>query len=307
MLTGAAVALGFIVLPVSAAPENAQGVYCPPVGIVCYVGVEAPGNPGLQPPAPPPADPDPVTSASMTRICTVPGTKDTVPCSHPAFGWWSNSDGCYFERIEPPPPPTNPAWDGNYPNGAIYQATCFGFSGTGGGWVWRATPPLGYGGSGVSVESLAAQAVERLPLSGPAIGLAPDPSKMGLVGLPVWMWTEVTPSTWGPVSATASVPGVSVTATAQALRIVWDMGDGHRVTCDGPGTPYDRDSGVTVSPTCGHLYERSSAGRPGDAYTVTATTTWQIRWAGGGSAGELTQTRASSVRVRIGELQVLVS
>jgi hypothetical protein len=40
---------------------------------------------------------------------------------------------------------------------------------------------------------------------------------------------------------------------------------------------------------------------------VTATTTWDIQWAGGGEAGQLTETRSSSLPVRIGELQVLVS
>jgi hypothetical protein len=306
VLTEAITALGLgLAVPVAlAAPANpGDTVYCPPVGIVCYVGANTPGDAGPVPPQ----ESETVIPAAATPTCRVQDTSDEVPCSHPVFGSWSNAESCYFERVEPPPPPTVPAWGGNYPDGAIYQTTCFGFSGTGGGWVWRATPPLGYGDSGVSVEALAAQAVERLPLAGPDIGLAPDPAKVGLVGLPVWMWTEVTPSTWGPVSATASVPGLSVTATAQADRVVWDMGDGQSVTCDGPGTPYDEHSGVTVPPTCGHLYERASAAEPGGAYTVTATTTWRIEWSGGGSSGELTQTRESSVRVRIGELQVLVT
>ena len=137
--------------------------------------------------------------------------------------------------------------------------------------------------------------------------MAPELGKSGLVGLPVWMWTSVSARTWGPASATASVPGLSVTATAQAIKVAWDMGDGHTVTCANPGTPYARSRGAAMSPTCGYRYDRSSADQPGAAYAVTATTTWAVTWSGGGGTGALTVTRSSTARVRIGELQVLVS
>ncbi|MFZ5871535.1 MAG: hypothetical protein ACOYXW_13555 [Actinomycetota bacterium] len=287
----------------AAAPAVADGgVTCPPVGMVCYVNADQPSGPDVAHAT----NPTP-RRAAQEPVCRIPVAGDSIDCSSPEFGWWSNADGCYLRRLDPPPPATDPAWAGHYPDGAIYQTTCFGYPGTGGGWVWRAAPPPGYGGSGLAVEALAAEAVAQLPLLGPDIGMAPDPAKTGLVGLPVWMWTRVSPSTWGPVSATASVPGMSVTATAKAVRIVWDMGDGQRVTCTGPGTPYTKDAGATSSPTCGYLYARSSATEPGAAYTVTATTTWDIQWSGGGASGQLTQTRTSSTSVRIGELQVLVS
>ena len=85
------------------------------------------------------------------------------------------------------------------------------------------------------------------------------------------------------------------------------MGDGHSVTCASPGTPYKRSLGAGVSPTCGYRYVRSSADQQGAVYTVVATTTWAVTWSGGGESGALTVTRSSSARVRIGELQVLVS
>ena len=99
-----------------------------------------------------------------------------------------------------------------------------------------------------------------MQLAGPAIGMTPDPGRAGLVGVPVWLWTAVMPTTWGPNSATASVPGLSVTATAQASKIVWDMGDGIKVTCANPGTAYY--TGGVESPTCEHIYRTSSAGQP---------------------------------------------
>lgn len=299
MLTRTAPAVLGLALVVALAPAaTADTIVCPPGGTVCYIVIDTPPTPGTQP----------VSSGGGTApVCHLPGSNTAVACWDPVFGWWSNVDGCYYERLEPPPPATDPVWAGHYPDGAVYQATCLGVPGTGGGWVWRPTAPPGFGGGPGTLAQLANEAIARLALLGPDIGLAPDPSKTGLVGLPVWMWTRVRPATWGPVSATASLPGVSVTATGRATRIVWDMGDGHAVTCDGPGTPYTRGSGQTNSPTCGYVYRSSSAGQPGAAFTVTATTTWDIQWSGSGGSGQVTQTRTSSARVRIGELQVLVS
>jgi len=279
-------------------------VVCPTNGKTCYVVVGTPGTPGRSG-AGPVSDRQP--GSGRAPLCSNRFIGD-VSCFDSSFGWWSNADGCYYRRLDPQPASSDPAWEGHYGSGAIYSATCpLPPPGMGGGWVWRATPPPGLGGAGPTPAQLAAQAVSQLPLDGPVIGMAPGPGKTGLVGLPVWMWTEVSARTWGPVSATASVPGLSVTATARAVRIVWDMGDGATVTCDGPGTPYSRELGAAVSPTCGHRYGRSSAGQPGAEYTVTATTSWDVDWAGGGESGQLTQTRSSSTRVRIGELQVLVS
>jgi hypothetical protein len=48
-------------------------------------------------------------------------------------------------------------------------------------------------------------------------------------------------------------------------------------------------------------------GKPGEAYPITATATWDITWTGGGASGRLEQTRQSAAQARIGELQVLVS
>jgi hypothetical protein len=177
--------------------------------------------------------------------------------------------------------------------------------GTNGGWTWLASPPDGFGAPSITPGELAARAVNQMQLAGPAIGMTPDPGRAGLVGVPVWLWTAVTPTTWGPNSATASVPGLSVMATAQASKVVWDMGDGNKVTCANPGTAYY--TGGVESPTCEHIYQTSSAAQPRGAYPVTATTTWQVTWAGGGASGSLTVTRTSATTVRIGELQVLVT
>lgn len=299
LLAVLAVATVLLGSSVSAAAAGDGGVTCPPNQPICIIVVHDPGGPGGggQPGASTPGQP----------VCKVAGTGEAVPCYDPTWGWWSNADGCYYQRLAPQPPATAPEWAGHYPNGAIYAATCIGAGGTGGGWTWFNTPPQGYGGAAPTPAQLAQQAVDTMRLDGPAIGMAPPVGKTGLVGLPVWLWTTVRASTWGPTSASASVPGLTVTATARAKRIVWDMGDGHSVTCASPGTPYSVDKGARSSPNCGYVYTRSSASQPGHAYKVTATTTWDVAWSGGGQSGVITVTRSSTAAVRIGEMQVLVS
>jgi hypothetical protein len=284
-----------------AAANAAAGVDCPPMLITCTVAVVSPGTPAATGGAP--AAPAPHTGP----MCVIPGTGNTIPCYDDRFGWFNSSDACYYRQRTPQPPANDPAWEGHFPDGAIYVVTCLvpdGTNGTHGGWTWLPTPPPGFGGT-AGAEQLAASAVNEMRLTGPEIGLSIGPGQVGLVGVPVWLWTAVSPTTWGPNTATAAIPGLSVTASAQATRIVWNLGDGSTVECANAGTPYV--VGGIASPTCGHVYRVSSAGQPGDAFSVTATTTWRVTWSGGGRSGVLTVTHSSSTTVRIGELQVLVT
>lgn len=266
----------------------------------CWIEVGTPGEPGT-------GESEPASGGSGTgaRVCrTYAG--NVVPCFSDHFGWFNDADWCYYEPVEPQPPGDDPIWLGNFPDGTVWSVVCPDrIPGTAGGWVWLASPPPGVGAAAVTPAQLAQRAVSSMRLTGPAIRTSIAPELTGTVGVPLWLWTEVSPTTWGPNSATASVPGLAVTATAQAVRIVWDMGDGQTVTCDGPGTAVI--PGVVESPTCDHVYTQPSAGQPGDAYQVTATATWQVSWTGGGEQGSLTLTRTSSSSVRIGEVQVLVN
>ncbi|GGN61472.1 hypothetical protein GCM10012285_60440 [Streptomyces kronopolitis] len=229
-----------------------------------------------------------------------------VPCQDSELG--SFSGGCYYKPA-PAPPADDPVWKGHKPgDGAIYQKTCpmgsnsdpFGTNGA--GLVWMAKPP---GGAGADPAELARQAVDKMTLRGPDIGIVPKPGGKGLVGLPVWMWTAKTAETYGPNTATATAGAVTVTATAKVDQIVWDMGDGHSVTCTTAGTPYKSSYGKKSSPDCGYRYLRSSKDEPDAKYPVTATSTWTIDWRGAGQTGQLTQTRQSQTQVSIGQLKVL--
>lgn len=120
----------------------------------------------------------------------------------------------------------------------------------------------------------------RLPM--PAI--AANPSGEQLVTLPTWLWLS---SGWEQRSATASVPGVSVTAVARPISLIWSMGDGASVTCRNAGIPFPAGGDPRApSPVCGHTYQVSSAGQPNDAYPVSATVHWSVTWSGAGQSGE---------------------
>jgi hypothetical protein len=272
----------------------------------CVIGVVEPAPPG-------PGGPgggDGGAGGSGADVCTYQGLR--FRCHDAELGWFNPANGCYYLRKESQPAANDPAWEGHTPgDGAVYDHICYPDVVPGGRLtgvvapIWLANPPPGYGGT-IGAWQLAQAAIASMQLRGPGVSIAPDPAGAGLVGLPVWLWIEPTATTWGTVTRTAAVPGVSVTATAQARYIVWDMGDGRSVTCANPGTRYDPSYGGASSPTCGYVYSASSRDQPGGRYTVTATTTWQVDWAGGGTAGRQTLTLASTVTIRIDELQVVV-
>ncbi|WP_253838653.1 hypothetical protein [Actinokineospora globicatena] len=146
--------------------------------------------------------------------------------------------------------------------------------------------------------------VARRQLRLPSPAIAASPATEQLVNLPTWLWLT---GSWRPVSARASVPGVSVTAVATPTSVSWVMGDGSTVTCNGPGTPYQADGDPrAASPTCGHVYRRSSTGLPGRAYAVSATVHWRVSWSGAGQGGVFPDLTTTGTAVfRVAESQVL--
>lgn len=153
-----------------------------------------------------------------------------------------------------------------------------------------------------TVAELAAAAVATLKLPNPEIGSAPctGPDCMGAVGVPVWLWTQP----WTPKTTTAAIRGTRITATAKMTKVTWAMGDGATVTCNDAGTPYQDVYGFKKSPDCGYLYTKTSANEPGMRYPLTATATWIVTWTGD-EVGATTTTTLATVRVMIGEYQVL--
>lgn len=245
-------------------------------------------------------------SGGGPSVCSHPEVGE-LPCYDDVHGWWSASLQCYVRLAEQQPPAGDPDWDGNSPeDGAIYVLSCPEVSGGEVSYPARTTF-LAQGPDVPSVADLAQQAMESLPLVGADIGIAPSPDGVGLVGVPVWLWTEDTDATWGPVSVSVPGPGITVTAEGNAVRIEWDMGDGNTTVCNGPGQPYQPSFGAQ-EPDCGHVYQYPSSTRPDGRYTVVATTVWEVQWwvEGGGESGNDSFTRVSEpVSIQINELQVV--
>lgn len=306
-------------VPLSWAEESGTDVSVCQQVWVC-AGVEVPGNqekPGTAPgrgggsPGRHDGESSPSKGTIGSPRCTKGAPKvGEVPCHVDGIGDMGPT-GCYYAKVQPQPPAGDPVWQGHQPgDGAIYMRTCVQIDAPGlldfpvpvSGAVWMEDPPTG--AQGPSAEELARQAYSKMHLGPAQIGSAPRAGSKGLVGMPVWLWTRETPNSWGPVTATASAGGLSVTARAHVKGITWSMGDGASVRCSKPGTPYRKAFGKRDSPDCGHRYSKVP---PSGGYTVTATSTWVITWeASNGESGTLPdQTRTAATTVRIGELQVV--
>ncbi|MET9300692.1 hypothetical protein ABZX66_15325 [Micromonospora aurantiaca] len=295
MLIRRALALGAVVLGVGSGTVLAPGVafadyeHCDALGN-CYWVVEKPGTGG----GGNDGGGDGNGGGGAGRGCSDEG--QTVPCVVDGLGVWDGS--CYVMRIPPPP--------GGRTDGYWSVRTCVYGGIASQATTWSPDPPAGIL---PSYQELAQRAIAEMNLNGPNIGIAPQPNGAGLVGLPIWLWNRASPSTWGPITRTAAVPGRSVTATARAQKIVWSMGDGNSVTCTKPGTPFQPSYGNRRSPDCGYDgYRRPSSTQAGGRYTVTATTSWLITWSGGGgNTGSQSIDLSSATTIDIDELQVITS
>ena len=157
-------------------------------------------------------------------------------------------------------------------------------------------------------QTIIRQARDQITPPGPVIRMSPRVEWEQIVQFPTWLWIE--PSAWRPATARADAGRAWAEATATPTRVVWDMGNGDRVVCTGPGSVFDEGRPDASQRTgCSYTYRQSSSGQPNDAYTVTATLVYDVTWQGsGGAGGDLgTITQTSAVPVRVAELQALVT
>jgi hypothetical protein len=243
------------------------------------------------------------TKARGKRVCRDFAGK-SIACYDSFFGTWNDKSNCYRKPTTVSSAAAAAFGGAGKGPGGWYEETCFGYQGTGGGAVWiadGAVPNL------VTPAELAQRSADSFALKSPTIEANPLPGQEQLVSLPTWLW--IPSSAWKPATATASVPGISVTATATPTSVTWTTGDGGTVVCDGPGTKFPTNGDPrSASPDCGHVYTQSSANQPSKAFTVTATISWAITWAGGGQQGTLPALQtASTARFRVAESQTLIT
>lgn len=231
----------------------------------------------------------------------------TVPCTR-GGGVWSDARECYVSLASPQPPASDPIWDG-HEDGAVYTCAVY-LSGqprfappAGGSYqFWSPAPE-----QAIDPESLARQAVERMRLVPPSLGMTPLAEDAPLpVGVDAWLWiADSGPRSFGPISRSATAGSTTVRATARVVKVTWAMGDGGTVTCTDAGTAWTPDSGSGPSPTCGYRYSKAATSRPGGVFPVTATTHWSVDWAGAGRSGQLTFSMTGRGHLRVVEVQAL--
>lgn len=150
-------------------------------------------------------------------------------------------------------------------------------------------------------EVLAERALSDAELPVPVLATSPSADEPQVVNLTTWL--AVDPGVWAPASVSATAGAISVTTSAKPKEVVWDLGNGDTVICDGPGTRYDpARPAAEQQPTCSYTYRR-----PG-RYQLTATVVWQVHWdtvgfPGGGDLG--LSRRSTTTTVDVIEVQAL--
>jgi hypothetical protein len=166
--------------------------------------------------------------------------------------------------------------------------------------IWAAQP------TPVDPAALAQQALQLTAIPTMQIDMNPPPERGEVTNFESWLWVT---GPWEPVNAQATAGPVTVTTTATPDRVVWNTGDGHKVVCSGPGTPYDPSKPPAPQHSdCTYTWPASSARQPGGTYTVTATVEWHATWTATemGAGGDLgLVNRSSSLSVRVTEIQAL--
>ncbi len=159
------------------------------------------------------------------------------------------------------------------------------------------------------LADLARDEVRRqLPL--PKIGLAP-PAGQVVVQVGTWLWAD--PTVWQPVTATASIPGLTATVTAVPTKLRFDPGDGGlgtgALTCDGPGQVWRPEFGDDRPSTCMYTYRHSSSLSPTGTWTAATSIEWAVTYTvSDGTTGNLgTLTTRSTQPITVGEIQALVT
>jgi len=146
-------------------------------------------------------------------------------------------------------------------------------------------------------------------ITAPGIGVYPgwidgtDPEAPGIIYWPTWLWADNPGEGIAqPLTQTTTVKGYTLRATARLTDIVYDTGDGKKVTCGLGARPTGRNltEPANPPPRCGHTY--TDRGH----YTITATTHVTVDWSGAGRAGTIPITVSRSGRYDVAEVQVLI-
>ena len=151
-------------------------------------------------------------------------------------------------------------------------------------WLEALTP--------ISVSESARQELIRIAPS-PIAGFSPDATLRQLVGLATFVWIDEV--TLAPITAEASIPGLTATATATPARLVLDPGDGTGpLECELDITPYTE--GADPESSCTHTFQCVSSRSPTGTWDFTVSLEWDVTWVNTlGDAGVADPLRTQSI------------
>jgi hypothetical protein len=135
-----------------------------------------------------------------------------------------------------------------------------------------------------TIATIALSDLQRRLITAPVPELSPP--GIGYVNLETWLATADP----GPVTATAAIPGLSVTATATVVSTTWSTGDGaDDVVCDGVGVAWTPGTPDDVVAPCGHTYTaHGSPALDSVPFSITVEQSWHVTWqASSGESGDL--------------------
>lgn len=156
-------------------------------------------------------------------------------------------------------------------------------------WVDKGDSPPADIENAVTPKILAELAYNEIRVPSTKVTLAP--AKATKVNLPTWAWLD--DAEFKPVSVTASIPvlNISATTTAEPVSLKIDPGTSDAETYPASGVCEIKNGSIgeqytkgksDETPPCGVKYLRSSGS---GSYSLKATITWKISWTGTGGAG----------------------
>jgi hypothetical protein len=139
----------------------------------------------------------------------------------------------------------------------------------------------------------------------PQVAFSPPIDKM-IVNFETWL--GITPSP--PITATASIPGLSATVTAQATDIEWATGsqiagDTTTINCQPWGSTQSAQTGCSWTPIYPSVAKVT--GTTDQQYHGTVTIVWQVSWvATNGATGTLDELRTTTpIEMTVQEIQTI--
>ena len=257
-----------------------------------------------------------------------PGTAHQVLDPMAGIGQFQEESWCGWNVPATPIPADNPAWEGHDPStGEVRFLGCpilFPGAPDAPGNPEGRRVVLQFFANAAPIAPpppdpaiLAQEAIRRLTVPHPSIGVGPSREKLA-VNLWTWLWIDNP----GPLSATVTAGGVSVTATANLSTVTWSLGEPTTVgdtyapgatatmTCQGTGTPPPPGYDWKAEPPCGYMYHwRSLKERTGGTgkWPIAATSNWNVTWASNtGVTGTTTLNATGNDQFDIEEYRIVL-